>query len=57
MAIILQFLPDQDRMEPQDLPAMAAALNDVLERLEREDRLRDRAAKKFSSEPGRHSAI
>lgn len=43
MATILRFLPDQDLSEPQDLPAMAAALDDILERLEREgDRLRDR---------------
>ena len=33
MPIILQFLPEQDLPEPTDLTGMAAALEDLLERL------------------------
>lgn len=37
MATILEFLPDQAPLEPQDLAAMAAALDDILERLKLRD--------------------
>lgn len=37
MPAILQFLPHQDVIEPTDLPAMAAALDDLVERLKLSD--------------------
>lgn len=37
MPTILGFLPAQDLSEPTDLAAMAAALDDLLERLELDD--------------------